>query len=114
MTPSKERAIRALLTSKTKREAAEKARITEKTLWNYFQDEEFTAKYKAACRDLVQDASRQAKQALSPALVALQNILEDPEANDSSKIAASRALIDAALKLTEINDVLEVLEGCEG
>lgn len=115
MTPRKEKALRALLTCKTKREAAEQAGLSEKTLWKYMHtDEEFMERYSAACRDLVADASRQAKQALSPAITALQAILEDPEANDSSKIAASRALIEAALKLTEVNDILGILEGCEG
>ena len=68
MTPRKEKALRALLVSRTRAEAAKTAGIGESTLREYMKDAEFMERYKQAFGDMVRDATRQAQQTLSPAL----------------------------------------------
>lgn len=46
MTSNEERALSALLTSKTKLEAAEKAGITDRTMRRYFENPEFCQRYR--------------------------------------------------------------------
>lgn len=113
MTPAKERCIAALLTSKTKREAAEKAGVSEKTLRTYFEDEEFCCHYRKAFSGMVQDAAGTAQQLIAPALSTLQDIMEDETANGGTRIQAARSLLEYALRLTEQMHVLERIEAQE-
>ena len=68
MTPSKEKALAALLTCTTKQQAAEKAGISPRTLRGYLADPEFQEEYKKAFSGLITDVTRQSQQSLSPAL----------------------------------------------
>lgn len=114
MTPNKQRALQALLTQPTKKKAAEAAGITARTLRDYLADPEFQREYKKAFGQLVQDATRQAQQSLSPAISALRDIVEDEKESSSARIAAARSLLEYGLRLTEFTDILEELESVEG
>lgn len=113
MTPNKERALSALLTSKTKLEAAEKAGITDRTMRRYFENPEFCQRYREALAGVVQDATRRAQQLLEPALSTLQTVMEDEEIPAQARIAAAKSIIDYSLKLTEQADILEQLRELE-
>ena len=113
MTPNEERALSALLTSKTKLEAAEKAGITDRTMRRYFENPEFCQRYREAFAEVVQDATRRAQQLLEPALSTLQTVMEDEEIPAQARIAAAKSIIDYSLKLTEQADILEQLRELE-
>lgn len=113
MNPRKEKALRALLTAPTKKAAAEAAGISERTLREYIQQEDFQAAYNAAMSDLVDDATQKAKAALAPALAVLDCIANDPEAADTSRIAASRGVLEYGLRLIETTDIIKRLEALE-
>lgn len=113
MTPNEERALSALLTSKTKLEAAEKAGITDRTMRRYFENPEFCQRYREAFAGVVQDATRRAQQLLEPALSTLQTVMEDEEIPAQARIAAAKSIIDYSLKLTEQADILEQLRELE-
>lgn len=111
LTPKKQRALQALLTNATKQEAAKAAGISPRTLCDYLADEEFQREYKRAFRQLVTDATRQAQQSLSPSLHALSDIVQDEGENSNTRISAARTLLEYTLRLTEISDILQELEG---
>lgn len=113
MTPNEERALSALLTSKTKLEAAEKAGITDRTMRRYFENPEFCQRYREAFAGVVQDATRRAQQLLEPALSTLQTVIEDEEIPAQARITAAKSIIDYSLKLTEQADILEQLRELE-
>lgn len=113
MTPNEERALSALLTSKTKLEAAEKAGITDRTMRRYFEDPEFCQRYREAFAGVIEDATRQAQALLMPALSTLQTVMEDEEIPAQARITAAKSIIDYSLKLTEQADVLEQLRELE-
>lgn len=113
MTPNEERALSALLTSKTKLEAAEKAGITDRTMRRYFETPEFCQRYREAFAGVVQDATRRAQQLLEPALSTLQTVMEDEEIPAQARITAAKSIIDYSLKLTEQADILEQLRELE-
>lgn len=106
-------ALQALLTHPTKKQAAEAAGIDEKTMRRYLSLPEFQQAYKAAFTELVNDATRQVQQALSPAISALREIVEDPEESASGRISAARSLLEYGLRLTEFNDILRELESAK-
>ncbi|MFQ7759840.1 MAG: hypothetical protein ACLRI6_12380 [Oscillospiraceae bacterium] len=113
MTSNEERALSALLTSKTKLEAAEKAGITDRTMRRYFENPEFCQRYREAFAGVVQDATRRAQQLLEPALSTLQTVMEDEEIPAQARITAAKSIIDYSLKLTEQADILEQLRELE-
>lgn len=113
MTPNEERALSALLTSKTKLDAAEKAGITDRTMRRYFENPEFCQRYREAFAGVVQDATRRAQQLLEPALSTLQTVMEDEEIPAQARITAAKSIIDYSLKLTEQADILEQLRELE-
>lgn len=113
MTPRKEKALQALLVSRTRAEAAKAAGISESTLRTYMQDAEFVERYKRAFGDMVQDATRQAQRTISPALSTLREIMEDREEQTTARISAARSILEYALKLSEQTDILEQLRELE-
>ena len=110
MTPNQQRALQALLTQPNKKAAAEAAGISTRTMRAYLADPDFQKEYKRAFSQLVQDATRQAQQALSPAISALRDIVEDEEENSSARIAAARSLLEYGLRFTEFTDIMAELD----
>lgn len=106
MTVKKERALQALLTSRNRREAAEKAGIAVNTLWGYFADPEFSERYRQAYDALLEDATREAQQTVSVALSTLRGLAEDGEQTPGVRVSASRSLLEYSLKMTEQRELL--------
>ncbi len=113
MTPNKERALAALLTHATKKEAAEAAGIDPRTMRRYFDDADFRRAYKKAFGSMVEDAARQAQQSIAPALATLREIVEDGEADAQPRISAARSLLEFSVKMTEQLDILDRLTELE-
>lgn len=113
MTPSEERALSALITSKSKKEAAQKAGITERTMRRYFENPEFCKRYREAFAQVVQDATRQAQQLLAPALSTLESIMADEDIPAAARVNAAKIALDYAVRLTDQNDLAERLTALE-
>lgn len=113
MTPSKEKLLAALLTSRSKKEAAAAAGIAERTMRAYFEDPEFCQRYREVFAGVIEDATRQAQALLMPALSTLQTVMEDEEIPAQARITAAKSIIDYSLKLTEQADILEQLRELE-
>ena len=101
----KQRVLEALLVSDSRKAAAQAAGVDIKTLRGYLRDAEFLEAYKAAFADKVEDATRQAQQALAPALATLLEICQDQGAAHMARIAASRAILEYGLKMGEQYDL---------
>ena len=112
MTHKKERLLAALLTSRTKKEAAKAAGISERTMRTYFDDPEFRAAYKQA--GIMDSATRQLQQNLTAAIDRLGKIVADDEESSITQVSAARTLLDYALRFSEFNDILRELESTEG
>lgn len=113
MTPRQQKALAALLTSPSRAAAAEAAGITTRTLQNYLSDPVFRAAYRDAFGNMVEEATRQAQQAISPALSTLREIVGDREEDAQARISAARAILSHGIKLTETTDILNRLQELE-
>ena len=113
MTPKQQKALLALLTNPTKEKAAAAAGITSKTRRGYLADPEFQAEYRKAFAGMVEDATRQAQQAIAPALSTLREVVEDSGEGSQFRISAARSILEYSLKLTEQNDILAKLKELE-
>ncbi len=113
MTQKQNRALTALLTNPTKEAAARAAGIGLTTLKRYLSDPAFMAEYRAAVSSLLDDATRESQQALSPALSCLREVIADSEAPVTARIAAARSLIEYSMKLTEFTDIVTRMDELE-
>lgn len=113
MTPKKERALAALLVRPTRKAAAQAAGVSVRTMQDYFKDPEFLERYRAAFGELVQDATRQAQQALSLAISTLTEIMGNTDEQATARIQAARSTLEYTLRLTEQTDILEQLRELE-
>ncbi len=113
MTASKQRALAALLTSRTQAEAAQAAHIDSRTLRRYLQDPDFAEAYKRELAKLIDDAAAQAKRALCPTLGTLQEITADTDQPGSVRVSAARAVLEFGLRLIEQSDILTKLDKLE-
>ena len=113
LTQKQQRALVALLTNSTKEAAAKAAGIESKTLRRYLSDPEFQAEYRKAFAAMVEDATRQAQQAIAPALSCLREIVEDKEETAQTRIQAARSTLEYALRLTEQLDIVERIQALE-
>ena len=114
MTPQKEKALAALLMCKNKKEAAAAAGITPRAITKYLSDPEFQREYAKAFHGLVDDATREAQGALSPAISVLRTIALSDTESSSARIAACRSLLEYGLRLTEFSDILRELQQLTG
>lgn len=89
------------------------AGIGESTLRTYFADPEFVTRYREAFGDLVQDATRQAQQAIAPALATLREIVEDKDEPAQARIQAARSTLEYALRLSEQLDLVARIQALE-
>lgn len=113
MTPKQNKVLAALLTAPSKAAAAQAAGISPRTLRDYLADPTFRQEYQKAFAGLVEDATRQAQQAISPALSTLREIVEDKGEDAQARISAARAILSNGLKLTETTDILTRLDELE-
>lgn len=89
------------------------AGIGESTMRGYLREEEFQRRYREAFGNLVEDATRQAQQTLSPALSVLREIMMDKGEQAQARITAARSVLEYSLKLAEQADILEQLRELE-
>lgn len=113
MTPNKEKLLAALLTSRTKKEAAAAAGISDRTMRSYFEDQEFCQRYREAFAGVIESATRQAQQNLTLAISTLTEIMGNADEQATARIQAARSTLEYALKLTEQMDILEQLRELE-
>lgn len=105
LTGKKQKALEALLVCKTRQEAAAMAGINRKTLWAYMRDDEFMTAYNERFTELLQEATQQARQYLSPALDVLNEIMADKEAAQTARISAARSILEYGLRLGDQADL---------
>lgn len=113
MTPNKEKLLAALLTSRTKKEAAAAEGISDRTMRSYFEDQEFCQRYREAFAGVIESATRQAQQNLTLAISTLTEIMGNADEQATARIQAARSTLEYALKLTEQMDILEQLRELE-
>lgn len=117
MDARKEKALAALLSCNTQEAAAEAAGISPRTLRNYLREPEFMERYRKANGQLVQAATLQIQRSLAPAINALREIAENPEASMGARVQAARGLLEYGIRLSELGEVyarIETLEAALG
>ncbi len=110
----REQAVAALITSSSIAEAAQTVGIGERTLFTWLQDSEFKEQYRQARREVVGQALANLQRTSSIAVSTLSEIMEDRSAPASSRVSASKAVLELAIRAVELEDVIKRLEVLEG
>jgi len=113
LSPKQEKAVVALVSHPTIKEAAAQAGVNETTLWRWLQKEEFRAAYKEARRTAVQQAIARAQVNTSEAMKVLREVMEDKAQLGSTRVSAAKAVMDYAIKGVEMEDHEQRLKAIE-
>lgn len=102
MNARKEKALAAMLTSNSIEDAAKKAGVTPKTLYNYLhKDTEFKQSYEEGKASLVQQATEQLRRSFNPAIATLWEIFQNQDENSRTRIQAARSLLEFGIKISD-------------
>lgn len=113
LTANQEKAIGALLNSKSNAEAARKAGLGRRTIDVYMKNEEFKTELQRRRHALLDDATRNAQNNMTEAVTVLRDVFTDNKSPPAARIAAAKAMLEYGLRLTEFNDILKELEASE-
>ena len=107
LTPKQEKTIAALMTTATVTDAAKAAGVGERTVYAWLAEPDFSAAYRAARRDAVQQATARLQQVSGAAAGALADLLDNSKA--PIRLAAARAILEMAVKAVELDDLQQQL-----
>lgn len=113
LTDKQRRAIAAILSEPTVRQAAESAKVSEASLYRWMADPEFSAALKDARSRALESTLSSLQGASGKAVETLHSVMDDPEASASSKVMAARTILEMSLRardLIEVEDRLRALE----
>ncbi len=113
LTPTKERAIIALLNEQTMSRAAETAEISQRTLYRWLREPEFSRAYREARREAFGQAIALTQRYAPLAVNTLAQIMMDGSAPPSSKVAAATTILRFGREGIELDDLAARVEALE-
>ena len=113
LTPNQRRALAAMLTCKSRTDAARLCGLSVKTLQVYEAQPEFAEALECGRRELLAEAAHRMAAGYTQTVDTLQEIVSNPDSADASRVAAARALLDYGLKFAELVDVNRRLDRLE-
>lgn len=114
LSANQRKALAALLASKSRVDAARVCGLSTKTLQGYEKQPEFAEALERGRRELLADAAHRMAAGYTQTVDTLQEIVENPDTPDASRVAAARVLLDYGLKLAELTDINKRLDRLEG
>lgn len=110
---NQERAIAALLSHSTIRQAAQACGLGEATLWRWLQLPDFQQRYRAAQQTVFANAVAELQKGTQEAAEALRAVLQDATAKPGEKVAAARVILEFSLRTREALEIEERLRALE-
>lgn len=105
MTARQLTALTALLTYPNLTQAAAASNLGERTLFRYLRDPQFAKLYQRARHDQLAQAIAALQIKASEAVNVLFQIAKDPQGKATARVAAARAIVDGALKASEMENI---------
>lgn len=114
LTQNQCKALAALLVCKSRAEASRQCGLGLRTIQDYEKQPEFAEALERGRREALADAAHRMAAGYTQTVDALQEIVENPDTADASRVAAARALLDYGLKFAELTDINKRLDRLEG
>jgi hypothetical protein len=113
LTANQEKALVALLSKGTVREAAKASKVSEATLWRWLKLEQFQAEYRASRRELIEVGVSQLQSDFASAVKVLREIAQNKKAPSSARVTAAKIIIEQGIKGVELIDLEERINKLE-
>jgi hypothetical protein len=111
--PKKERAILALLSSRSVEEAARVAEVDPRTLYRWMKERAFSAAYREARRTAFSQAVARLEQLASAAAMTLGKVMLDLKTPPSTKVRAADSVLNHTIKAVDREDIQPRLAALE-
>jgi hypothetical protein len=108
-----EKAILALVSSKTVEDAAKVSGIGRATLFKWLQEDVFKNAYRQARSEIVRHAIVQAQSSCSEAVNVLKEIMNSSKSPASTRVSAAKAVLETSIKAVEVEDLISRIEKIE-
>ena len=109
LTPRQHRAIESLIVGTSIRNAAEHAKINERTLFRWLQQEEFQSALRRARQLSLTQLATHLQHMASRAAGTLDEIMLDKNATSASRVSAARYSMEMYYKAATLEDIMERL-----
>lgn len=109
----KERAIIALLTEPSIKDAALIAGVGETTLFRWLKQPDFLTAYREARKEVITQTISRVQKASGKAVSTLYDVMDHEEAPHSSKVSAAKIILDTTFKLYELEELSVRIENLE-
>ena len=103
LTVKQERALQAVLSHRTLKEAALAAGVSETTIWRYMKEEAFSRRLREANQATLTQINMGLHLASSDAPTVLHNLMMNEGTPAQSRISATRTVLDYSIRLAELN-----------
>lgn len=113
LTTRQQKALAALLEEPTLTKAAKAAGVGERTLFTWLNEPTFSAAYREARGQLLENTLTALQSASGKAVETLRAVLSDQMAKPGEKVSAARAILEFSLKAREVLEVEERLHALE-
>lgn len=109
-----EKFIMALMATNTTEEAYKQAGIAQSTAYSYLSDPLFKEEYRRIRRETMQRVTSQLQQSALTAVMTLLDVMTDAEnSTPSSRVQASKVILENAYRGIELEDLQERIEKLE-
>ena len=109
----KEQAISALMSCSTIEAAADQVGVDKSTLYRWMDRDDFQREYKRARREALTRSIARLQKASTEAVQTLQEVMNDTDAKDSTRVRAAEKVMKFAIEAAEIEDMQERLDALE-
>lgn len=113
LTNRQQRAIAALLASRSIADAAQAVDVTDRTLYRWMQIPEFKAALASAEGELIDGATRRLLQLQDAAITTVALVMADEKYSPTVRLRAAGIVLDHLLKLRELRNVEQRLAALE-
>ena len=101
----REAVVAALLSQSTVEGAAKATGVGATTIYRWLQDAEFLSMFRAARRRALDRATARLAAVSVEAVEVLREVMQDGDAPPNARVSAARAVLDAATKTAETEDL---------
>jgi hypothetical protein len=113
LTARQEKALLALLTESSIREAATASQVGERTLYAWLKEPVFAEAYRQARKEAVSRALGRLQQVAAAAVDTLHAVTTDTEAPAPARVNAAKIILELAVKAVELEDLEQRLSAVE-
>ena len=113
LTNGQRRAIEALMLTNTITRAAQKAKVSERSIYVWMKQDHFQTALRKARRNALAQTTTRLQQITARAVDTLEAVMEDEKASSASRVSASRLSLEMMYRGAVLDDIIERLKTVE-